>query len=80
MACEAGGLKHLPLRHRYTNYVVRISMIKVTVLLINNFVGAKVYCLKVALLSLFCVKWTYKSFLRECKTVNWLVVGYHLIF
>ena len=32
--------------------------LKVTVLLINNFVGAKVYCLKVALLCLFCVKWT----------------------
>ena len=31
---------------------------KVTVLLFNNFVGAKVYCLKVALLGLFCVIWT----------------------
>ena len=35
-----------------------IQPVKVTVLLINNFVGAKVYCLKVALLLLFCVKWT----------------------
>ena len=39
-------------------YVVRISMIKVTVLSINNFVGAKVYYLKVASLCFFCVKWT----------------------
>ena len=31
---------------------------KVTVLLINNFIGAKVYCLKVASLCFFCVKWT----------------------
>ena len=31
---------------------------KVTVLLVNNFVGAKVDCLKVALLCLFCIKWT----------------------
>ena len=35
-----------------------LESIKVTVLLINNFIGAKVYCLKVALLCLFCVKWT----------------------
>ena len=35
-----------------------IYTIKVMVLLINNFVGAKVCCLKVALLCLFCVKWT----------------------
>ena len=34
------------------------DQLKVTVLLINNFVGAKVYCLKVALFCLFCVKWT----------------------
>ena len=34
------------------------NQLKVTVLLINNFVGAKVYCLKLALLCLFCVKWT----------------------
>ena len=32
--------------------------LKVTALLINNFIGAKVYCLKLALLCLFCVKWT----------------------
>ena len=54
--------------------------VKVTVLLINNFVGAKVYCLKVALLCLFCVKWTEELLKRICKTVNWLVVGYHSIF
>ena len=36
--------------------------LKVTVLFINNFVGAKVYCLKVALL---CVKWTSKLLKRS---------------
>ena len=40
--------------YRHQNKVT----VKVTVLLINNFIGAKVYCLKVALLCLFCIKWT----------------------
>ena len=34
------------------------EFVKVTVLLINNFIGAKAYCVKLALLCLFCAKWT----------------------
>ena len=41
-----------------------VVTIKVTVLLINNFVGAKVYCLKVAL-CFFCVKWTKELLKRS---------------
>ena len=52
--------------------------VKVTVLLINNFVGAKVYCLKVALL--LYVYFALNRLKRVCKTVNCLVVGYHSIF
>ena len=37
---------------------VQLPLFKVTVLLINNFIGAKVYCLKVASLCFFCIKWT----------------------
>ena len=42
----------------FTLYTSVFLPFKVTVLLISNFIGAKVYCLKVALLCLFCVKWT----------------------
>ena len=42
----------------YSLHLIFYADFKVTVLLINNFIGAKVYCLKVAPLCFFCVKWT----------------------
>ena len=61
-------------------YEIDTSALKVTVLSLNNFVGTKLYCLKVAFYVYLALN-GLQSFLRGVyKTVNWLVVGYHSIF